>query len=125
MLSMDPHLRLSSFFRWYEMHLVGPEINAMGACFLGSPYVSMGRTEQTAWCMTVNGPDLGDVFTFSVNPEDPTQYKGINGWEKFDRALAMDEFPNGTLEFHQTNFAPANRRGRVGRDFTRLRNCPR
>ncbi len=87
MLSMDPHLRLSSFFRWYEMHLVGPEINAMGACFLGSPYVSMGRTEQTAWCMTVNGPDLGDVFTFSVNPEDPTQYKGINGWEKFDMAL--------------------------------------
>ena len=87
MLSMDPHLRLSSFFRWYEMHLVGPEINAMGACFLGSPYVSMGRTEKTAWCMTVNGPDLGDVFTFSVNPEDPTQYKGINGWEKFDVAL--------------------------------------
>ncbi len=83
MLSMDPHLRLSSFFRWYEMHLVGPEINAMGACFFGSPYVSMGRTEQTAWCMTVNGPDLGDVFTFAVNPSDPTQYKGVNGWEKF------------------------------------------
>ncbi len=87
MLSMDPHLRLSSFFRWYEMHLVGPEINAMGACFLGSPYVSMGRTEQTAWCMTVNGPDLGDVFRFAVSPDDPTQYKGINGWEKFDIAL--------------------------------------
>ena len=87
MLSMDPHLRLSSFFRWYEMHLVGPEINVMGACFLGSPYVSMGRTEQSAWCMTVNGPDLGDVFTFAVNPDDATQYKGVNGWEKFDIAM--------------------------------------
>ena len=87
MLSMDPHLRLSSFFRWYEMHLVGPEVNAMGACFFGSPYISMGRTEQTAWCMTVNGPDLGDVFTFAVNPDDPTQYKGINGWEKFDMTM--------------------------------------
>ena len=87
MLSMDPHLRLSSFYRWYEMHLVGPEVNAMGACFFGSPYVSMGRTEQTAWCMTVNGPDLGDVFTFAVNPDDPTQYKGVNGWEKFDMSV--------------------------------------
>jgi acyl-homoserine-lactone acylase len=87
MLSMDPHLRLSGFFRWYEMHLVGPEINAMGACFFGSPYVSMGRTEGTAWCMTVNGPDLGDVFTFEVNPDDSTQYKGVDGWQKFETSL--------------------------------------
>ena len=112
MLSMDPHLRLSSFFRWYEMHLVGPEINAMGACFFGSPYVSMGRTEQTAWCMTVNGPDLGDVFTFQVNPEDPTQYKGINGWQKFDMSVntfkvkRADGFDQQTLPTMRTEVGP-------------------
>jgi len=83
-LSMDPHLRHSGFFRWYEMHLVGPEINVMGACFFGNPYVSMGRTEGTAWCMTVNGPDLGDVFAFEINPEDPTQYRGLDGWRSFE-----------------------------------------
>ncbi len=112
MLSMDPHLRLSSFFRWYEMHLVGPEVNAMGACFFGSPYVSMGRTEQTAWCMTVNGPDLGDVFTFQVNPEDPTQYKGINGWQKFDMSVntfkvkSPDGFDQKSLPSLRTEVGP-------------------
>lgn len=83
LLSMDPHLPLSGFFRWYEMHLIGPETNVMGACLIGMPDVSMGRTERTAWCMTVNGPDLGDVFTFNINPDDPTQYQGIDGWENF------------------------------------------
>lgn len=94
LLSMDPHLPLNSFFRWYEMHLVGPEINAMGACFCGSPYVSMGRTLQTAWCMTVNDPDLGDVFAFQLHPEDRTQYKGLNGWQKFE--MSMETFKVGT-----------------------------
>ena len=83
LLSMDPHLPLSSFFRWYEMHLIGPETNVMGACFFGMPDVTMGRTARTAWCMTVNGPDLGDVFTFAINPDDPTQYRGLDGWETF------------------------------------------
>jgi acyl-homoserine-lactone acylase len=69
------------------MHLVGPEINAMGACFFGSPYVSMGRTAKTAWCMTVNGPDLGDVFTYQVKPDDPTQYKAVDGWQKFETSV--------------------------------------
>ncbi len=83
MLSMDPHLPLSGFFRWYEMHLIGPETNVMGACLIGMPDVSMGRTARTAWCMTVNGPDLGDVFAFKINPDDPTQYQGLDGWETF------------------------------------------
>lgn len=84
MLSMDPHLPHKSFYRWYEMHLVSPNLNCMGACLFGSPYVSMGRTEKTAWSMTVNGPDLGDVFALELNPDDPTQYKGLKGWEKLE-----------------------------------------
>lgn len=83
LLSMDPHLPLSGFFRWYEMHLVGPEVNVMGACFYGSPYVSMGRTAHSAWCMTVNAPDLGDVFEFEINPDNANQYKSPDGWRDF------------------------------------------
>ncbi len=82
-LSMDPHLPLSGFYRWYEMHLVSPTVNVMGCCFFGSPYISMGRTTQTAWCMTVNAPDLGDVFAFEIKPDDPKQYRDVDGWKKF------------------------------------------
>ncbi|MBX3422268.1 MAG: penicillin acylase family protein [Pirellulaceae bacterium] len=83
-LSMDPHLPHTGFFRWYEMHLVGPDINVMGACFYGLPTIGMGRTARSAWCMTVNGPDLGDVFSFQRDPSDPALLKTTKGWERFD-----------------------------------------
>lgn len=97
-LSMDPHLLHSGFYRWYEMHLIGPKVNVMGACFFGSPYVSMGRSPTTAWCMTVNGPDLGDVFGFEINPDDPTQYRDVDGWKKFvDRMETYKVLVDGKL----------------------------
>ncbi|HZZ77960.1 MAG TPA: penicillin acylase family protein, partial [Gemmataceae bacterium] len=86
-LSMDPHLPFFGFHHWYEQHLIGPEFNVMGACFCGLPYISMGRSETGAWSMTVNAPDLGDMFVFDINPDDPNQYRDIDGWRKFeDRA---------------------------------------
>ncbi len=104
LLSMDPHLPHSGFFRWYEMHLVGPGINVMGACFYGSPYVSMGRTPHSAWCMTVNAPDLGDVFVFDINPENPAQYRGLNGWQEFEESeeVYLLSGPKGMVERKQT-----------------------
>ncbi len=83
-LSMDPHLPYAGFHRWYEQHLIGPEFNVMGACFCGLPYISMGRSETGAWSMTVNAPDLGDMFVFDIKPDDPSQYRDIDGWRKFD-----------------------------------------
>lgn len=112
MLSMDPHLPLSGFFRWYEMHLIGPETNVMGACLIGTPDLGMGRTPRTAWCMTVNGPDLGDVFTFEINPDDPTQYKGIDGWETFilhDETMRLGSGKKGqqqTYQWKETSLGP-------------------
>jgi acyl-homoserine-lactone acylase len=112
MLSMDPHLRHTGVYRWYEMHMCGPDLNIMGACFFGSPYVSMGRTERSAWCMTVNGPDLGDVFAFEVNKEDPQQYRDLKGWSKFEtneetyRVKSGDSFTQIKLPVRQTSVGP-------------------
>ena len=83
MLSIDPHLPLSGVTTWYEMHLVGPTVNVMGATFPGLPYVALGRTRSTAWSMTVNGADLGDVFSYPVDPDDPGRYRGPAGWQEF------------------------------------------
>lgn len=83
LLSMDPHLPHSGFFRWHEMHLVGPNVNAMGASLVGLPFIGMGRTETTAWCMTVNAPDLGDVFQLELDPKRPGLYRTSDRWEEF------------------------------------------
>lgn len=92
MISMDPHLPLFGVTLWYEMHLVGPGVNVMGATFPGLPYVAIGRTRRTAWSMTVNGADLGDVFRFTVvvDPERPDSYTGPEGPETF--AVSEEEF---------------------------------
>ncbi|MGE0534188.1 MAG: penicillin acylase family protein [Pirellulales bacterium] len=111
-LSMDPHLPLSGFFRWYEMHLVSPQVNVMGCCFFGSPYISMGRTPSTAWCMTVNAPDLGDVFAFDIKADDPTQYRDLDGWQKFADAqetfkvLRGDKLEEVRLPIRRTSLGP-------------------
>ena len=111
-LSMDPHLPLSSFYRWYEMHLVSPSVNVMGCCFFGSPYISMGRTATTAWCMTVNAPDLADVFAFNIQADDPTKYQDVDGWKKFDDAqetfkvLRGDKLEEVRLPVRQTVLGP-------------------
>ena len=100
MLSMDPHLPHIGFYRWYEMHLVGPDVNVMGACFYGLPFIGMGRTERSAWCMTVNGPDLGAVFTFERDPSDPTRPKDIDGWKQSE--ISQETYrvktPGGVIE---------------------------
>ncbi|MEM7233655.1 MAG: penicillin acylase family protein [Planctomycetota bacterium] len=80
LLSMDPHLRFSGFQRWYEAHLVCGDLNVAGACFLGSPWIGMGHTENVAWSMTVNAPDLGDVFELELS-EDRDTYKSPDGWK--------------------------------------------
>ena len=94
-LSMDPHLPLFGFYRWYEMHLVGPNMNTMGCCFFGSPYVTMGRTQNCAWCMTVNAPDLGDVYGFKINPDNPKQYRDLDGWKDFDDSVEVYQVREG------------------------------
>jgi acyl-homoserine lactone acylase PvdQ len=94
-LSMDPHLPFLGFYRWYEQHLVGPDYNVMGAGFCGLPFISMGRSDTSAWCMTVNAPDLGDVFVFDINPDDTSQYRDIEGWRKFDDREELFRFRDG------------------------------
>ena len=34
--------------------------------------------------MTVNAPDLGDMFVFDIKPDDPNQYRDVDGWRKFE-----------------------------------------
>jgi acyl-homoserine-lactone acylase len=103
MLSMDPHLPHEGVLRWYEMHQVGPGVNALGATFFGFPFVAMGRTLTTAWCQTVNAPDLGDVFALQLHPDNPHQYRTPDSWATMD--VSMETYrvatPRGAEEIER------------------------
>ena len=112
-LSMDPHLPYRGLLRWYEMHLVGPGINVMGACFYGIPYVGMGRTANTAWCMTVNSPDLSDAFALTLDPDRPRErYRTAQGWGTFEtwienyRVRTTEGIQERSLPVQSSEFGP-------------------
>ncbi len=60
-LASDPHNALDHPSQWYEAHLQCGDIDAIGAFYLGTPGIYMGRTRGACWGLTnhlVSGRDL-------------------------------------------------------------------
>jgi acyl-homoserine-lactone acylase len=85
MMAFDPHMGFTGPFAWMEAHISTPEMSIVGCTIPGIPVVVMGHNGHTAWSSTKNGPDITDVYAFQINPENPLQYKGPNGWIAFTK----------------------------------------
>ena len=81
LVSLDPHLPLSGFLRWYEGHVSGGGADVAGVTFAGLPYIVMGHNGRLAWANTVNDPDLSDLFEirFALTDGRPTHYEYEGG----------------------------------------------
>ena len=66
MLLANPHLPWGEFFTWFEMHLVGPGIDAYGASLVGRPLISIGFNQHLAWTHTVNTIDVADYYNLTI-----------------------------------------------------------
>ena len=73
-LCNDPHLKLSLPSIWYEIHLVGPELNAYGVSFAGMPFVIIGFNEEAAWGATNVGQDMLDWYEVSWVDNEHSKY---------------------------------------------------
>ena len=76
LVSMDPHLPLHGFYRWYEARLVGGEFDQHGVTFVGLPYLSMACNARLAWANTVNQPDLSDLYALRLRGDSGYEYDG-------------------------------------------------
>jgi penicillin amidase len=90
LLANDPHLGIQMPSIWYEIHLIGPRINVIGASLAGTPGVIIGHNEHIAWGMTNVGPDVQDLYVEKINPENPHQYLYKEKWE--DMQVVKEEF---------------------------------
>jgi penicillin amidase len=81
LLANDPHLGIEMPSIWYEIHLIGPGINVIGASLAGTPGVIIGHNEQIAWGMTNVGPDVQDLYVERISPENPHRYLYEGKWE--------------------------------------------
>ncbi|MBI4220855.1 MAG: penicillin acylase family protein [Chloroflexi bacterium] len=79
-LCNDPHLFVSSPSVWYEIHLVAPGLNVIGASLPGLPSVLIGHNGRIAWGITAAFTDCQDLFAERFHPERSHQYQFKGSW---------------------------------------------
>ncbi|MEK6285698.1 MAG: penicillin acylase family protein [Acidobacteriota bacterium] len=90
-LANDPHRNISLPSLRYLVHLVGPGWNVIGAGEPTLPGVAAGHNERVGFGFTIVGIDQQDLYVEQTNPQDPTQYRYKNNWEKMKIEREMIE----------------------------------
>ncbi|MBI2618486.1 MAG: penicillin acylase family protein, partial [Ignavibacteriales bacterium] len=97
-LANDPHLILAAPARWYEMHLVAPGFDVIGASLAGNPFIIIGRNRRIAWGITAAMIDDQDFYVEEADSvEHPTRYRFKNQWlpieQHVDTILIKNDLP--------------------------------
>jgi acyl-homoserine-lactone acylase len=84
MLIINPHLPWGdTFYRYMEVHLVGPGYDLYGAPQIGFPTPVVGFNRKTGWGRTVNTIDTVDFYKLKVQGD---QYEYDGALRPFERA---------------------------------------
>jgi acyl-homoserine-lactone acylase len=84
MLLINPHLAWGdTFFRYMEVHLVGPGYDLYGAPQIGFPTPVIGFNRRTGWGRTVNTIDTVDFYRLTVKGD---RYEFDGQWRPFEYA---------------------------------------
>jgi penicillin amidase len=82
LLANDPHRPISLPSLRYLVHLNAPGWNVIGSGEPALPGAAVGHNDRIAWGFTIVGTDQADLYVEETNPDDPTQYKVADRWEK-------------------------------------------
>ncbi len=84
-IAINSHQPATGPVAWYEAHIKSAEgLDVMGGLFPGTPSIFVGFTENLAWGVTVNRPDLVDVYVLEINSENENQYKLDGQWRDLE-----------------------------------------
>lgn len=84
-LAVNSHQPWEGPVTWYEAHVHSEEgWNMVGGLFPGAPVVLVGHNEHLGWGLTVNSPDLVDVYVLDINPDNPNQYRFDGEWRDLE-----------------------------------------
>jgi len=79
----DPHIGFSQPGVWYEAHLNAPNYEIYGYYLAVSPFPLLGHNRDYAYGLTMFENDDVDLFQEEDNPNNPNQYKSINGFQDY------------------------------------------
>ncbi|MDP5360081.1 MAG: penicillin acylase family protein, partial [Paracoccaceae bacterium] len=109
LLANDPHLGLTAPAIWYLARLELSSGGVIGGTIPGMPLVLSGRGDTLGWGLTSAYVDDQDVLIEEVNPDNPEEYRGPNGWVPFrtrDSIVTVKDAPAVTLRLRWTANGP-------------------
>ncbi len=109
LLANDPHLGLTAPTIWYLAQLELQTGGVIGGTIPGLPVILTGRSADLGWGITTAYVDDQDVHIEEVNPQNPDQYRGSDGWENFttrDSIVNIKGAPAITLKLQWTVNGP-------------------
>ncbi|MEP4484522.1 MAG: acylase [Halioglobus sp.] len=114
-LAINSHQPATGPVAWYEAHIKSGEgLDVMGGLFAGSPTIGVGFTKTTAWGVTVNKPDLVDVYVLDIDPDDSMRYRLDGQWHTLEqREVKLDVLLFGFLPWSVTEVALSSKHGPV------------
>jgi acyl-homoserine-lactone acylase len=97
MLLINPHLPWgNTFYRYMEMHLVGPNYDLYGAPQIGFPVAVVGFNRHAGWGRTVNTIDTVDLFQLTVRDGQYLYDGQLRAFERSSKAIKIKQ-PDGSM----------------------------
>ncbi len=85
MLASNSHQPWTGPVAWYEAHVTSETgWDMTGPLFPGMPILALGHNRDLAWSLTVNDPDLIDVYELEIDPDDPDRYRFDDEWKTLE-----------------------------------------
>ncbi len=115
-LANDPHLGPEIPTVWYEIGLhrngqaTGDGFDVAGFAFASCPGIYTGRNSHISWAITNVSPDVYDLYSIRVNPDNPLQYEWNGQWRDMTVRTEAINFINGappvTIKIRMTHLGP-------------------
>ena len=109
LLANDPHLGLTAPTVWYLARLELSSGGVIGGTLPGMPVVLTGRSADLGWGITSAYVDDQDIFIEELNPQNPNQYRTVDGWVDFktrDSIITVKDGTAVTLRLRWTGNGP-------------------
>lgn len=105
----DPHIGFAQPCTWYEAHIVTPDYEMYGYYLAGTPFPLLGHNHNYAYGLTMFENDDLDLFQEEENPQNPNQYKTIDGYKDFSirkKTIKVKDSTSVTLNVKETIHGP-------------------
>lgn len=116
-LANDMHLPLIAPNLWYRARLRYRNTEISGITLPGLPLLVSGTNQHIAWGYTNAIADVIDLVTLELNPENPDQYLGPDGWLPFNTRVETIRVRGGEdvkVPVRETVWGPVSDRDLLG-----------